>query len=135
MKDFFKKDQILYFPRAKYWSYPEHILSYPKYCYSKLRRKDYTLKLKSNSIMRLLVTLTWRKGDATLFEVIPWCYDTFPYFEVNDCVAALKFRKVNQCDSLIFRQDHWQEFHQLKRQISMCYSIQLSSLKDNVSIS
>ena len=34
------------FKCGTYWGYP-------KYCYSKLGRKDYTIKLKRNSVMRL----------------------------------------------------------------------------------
>ena len=61
VKDFLKNDQVLLFSKSKILKLPRTYLSYPKYCDSKLRRKNYALKLERNGIIRLAGYLDMKK--------------------------------------------------------------------------
>ena len=69
---------------------------YPKYCYSKIGWKDYTITLKRNGDLRLPNYLDiGGKWYCAVWGYLQGGYHDFPYFKVNDqgttCVFNVKF--------------------------------------------
>ena len=73
---------------------------YPKYCYSRSRWKDYTVKLKRNRVMRLPNCLDIKETVVLHFLCYPkGDYHAFPYFKINKeritCVFTIEFRQLD----------------------------------------